>query len=78
MPEFYPVETKTMAANKFRETDRLVDAEYWQDAATLVVKYFSSWTNGDDGDGFSKFISIRVGPKDTGIMVEAVDTPGDN
>jgi len=78
MPEFYPVEMKTMAASKFRETDRLVDAEYWQDAATLVVKYFSSWTNGDDGDGFSKFISIRVGPKDTGIIVEAVDTPGDN
>ena len=78
MPEFYPVEKKTMASNKFRETDSLVDAEYWQDAATLVVKYFSSWTNGDDGDGYSKFISIRVGAKDTGIVVESVDTPGDN
>lgn len=77
VPDFYPVEKQTMLSNGFHETDSQTGAEYWQDAATLVVRYFSSWTNGDDGDGFSKFISIRVGPKE-GIVVESVDTPGNN
>lgn len=79
MPEFYPVEKKTMAANGFRERDSLIDAEYWQDSTTLVVQHFTNWTKGDEGDGYSKFISVRVAPaKGTGIVVEAVDTPGDN
>lgn len=78
MPEFYAVEKKTMTGNGFRERESLIDASHWHDANTLVVKYFSSWTNGDDGDGYSKFISVQVGADGKAKVIEAVDTPGDN
>ncbi len=78
MPDFYPEEKKTMIGNGFRERESLIDAEHWHDANTLVVKYFSSWTNGDDGDGYSKFISVQIGADGKAQVTEAVDTPGDN
>jgi len=40
MPEFHPREKVTLQGHGFEERDRLVDAEHWQDAGTLVVKYF--------------------------------------
>ena len=78
MPEFYPEEKKTMAANGFRERDSLIDAEHWQDANTLVVKYFGNFTKGDEGDGYSKFISVHINARGKASVVEAVDTPGDD
>ncbi len=77
LPEFFPEERKILAENRFRERDRLIDAEHWQDAKTLVVLYFGNFTNGDDGDGFSKFISVAIDGDGTVKMVGAVDTPGE-
>ncbi|GEP45345.1 hypothetical protein BGE01nite_46360 [Brevifollis gellanilyticus] len=76
MPVFYAEEKKTMAGNGFRETDSLIDADHWYDANTLVVKYFSSWANGDDGDGYSKYISVQISADGKASVTEAVDTPG--
>ncbi|MES2593818.1 MAG: hypothetical protein V4662_00700 [Verrucomicrobiota bacterium] len=78
MPVFYAEEKKTMTGNGFRETDSLIDADHWHDASTLVVKYFSSWANGEDADGYSKYISVQVGADGKAKVTEAVDTPGDN
>lgn len=78
MPEFYPEERKTMAGNGFHERDSLVDADHWHDSNTLVVQYFTSWTKGDEGDGYSKFISVRVGADGKTKVIDAVDTPGDS
>lgn len=78
MPEFYPKEKKTLLSHGFRERDRLVDAERWQDARTLVVKYFGSFEKGDEGDGFHQFVSIRVDAQGGAEVVEAVDVPGEN
>ncbi|MCB1211650.1 MAG: hypothetical protein KDK97_20165 [Verrucomicrobiales bacterium] len=74
-PEFYPAEKKTLAENGFHERDSLNDAEFWQDDKTLVIHYFGSFTNGDDGDGFDKLISIRIDDKGTASVVVSVDTP---
>lgn len=78
MPEFYPKKKKTMAANGFRERENLNDAEYWQDATTLVIHYFSEFTNGDDGDGFDKLISVHIDENGKANVVESLDTPGEN
>lgn len=78
MPAFYPEEKKTMAANGFRERDSLVEADHWNDASTLVVHYFGNFTNGDDGDGFDKLISVHINEAGKASIVSALDTPGDN
>ena len=77
LPEFYPKEKATMLENGFRERQSLIDPEYWQDNHTLVVQYFGNFTKEDEGDGFSKFISIRFDPKGRPKITEALDTPGD-
>jgi hypothetical protein len=76
LPKFYPQERKTLLNNGFRERQCLIDAEHWQDNNTLVVQYFGNFTKNDEGDGFSKFISIRFDPKGRPTITEAVDTPG--
>lgn len=78
MPEFYPKEKKAMLSHGFRERYCLIDAEHWQDADTLVVRYFGSFENGDDGDGYSKFISVRIDAKGNSEVIGAVDVPGEN
>jgi len=77
MPEFYPKEKKTMASNGFEERDRLIDAEHWQDASTLVVRYFGSFEKGDEGDGYHQFISVSIDTKGKTKVVGAVDVPGE-
>jgi hypothetical protein len=77
MPEFYPKEKKTMASNGFEERDCLIDAEHWQDASTLVLKYFSSFDKGDEGDGYHKFVSVRIDSEGKARVIAAVDVPTD-
>ncbi len=75
MPVFFPEEKKALAENQFTERDSLVDAEYWQDANTLVVMYFASYSNGDDGDGYHKLVSVWIGTGGKATVVDAVDAP---
>ena len=77
MPEFYPQEKKTMISNGFKERDRLIDAEHWQDSRTLVVKYFGSYEKGDEGDGYHKFVSVRIDADGKGKVIGAVDVPAE-
>ncbi len=77
MPEFYPKEKATMLSHGFRERDRLVDAEHWQDAGTLVVKYFGSFEKEDEGDGWHQFISVRVDANGKAVVTGSVDVPGE-
>lgn len=78
MPEFYPEEKKTMLSHGFRERYCLIDAEHWQDADTLVVKYFGSFEKGDEGDGYHEFISVRIDAKGKATVIGAVDVPDEN
>ncbi len=75
MPEFYPEEKATMISNGFAERDSLIDADHWHDAHTLVVQYFGSYSNDDDGDGYFKNISIRIDTGGGAEVVGAVDAP---
>lgn len=77
LPVFYPGERKTMETNGFIERDNLVDAEHWRDADTLVVRFFCSYVKEDEGDGYHKFVSVRIDPKGKARVVGAVDVPGD-
>jgi hypothetical protein len=77
LPAFYPKERATMVENGFRECDRLLDAERWEDANTLVVRYFGSYTNDDDGDGFYKDVSVRIDAEGKATVVGSVDVPGE-
>jgi hypothetical protein len=47
-------------------------------AQTLVVRFFTSYTKGDEGDGFSKLVSVRVEPSGQAKVVGAVDTPAED
>lgn len=78
LPVFYPDERKTMESNGFAERDNLVDAEHWHDAQTLVVRFFTSYTKGDEGDGFSKLVSVRVDPTGQAKVVGAVEAPAED
>lgn len=78
LPEFYPEEKKTMRENRFHETDSLTDAVHWQDANTLVVQYYSSYTDGSDSDGWLKHISIRIDEKGAARVIEDLDPPSEN
>ena len=75
LPDFYPKEKHILASNGFDERDRLIDAEYWRDAETLVVKYFGSFAKGDEGDGFHKMVSVRFDPIGKAAVTGAVDAP---
>lgn len=77
LPDFFAKEKKTLASHGFDERDGLVDAEYWRDAETLVLKYFGSFTKGDEGDGFHKLISVRFDDSGKAKAIEAVDAPGE-
>ncbi len=77
MPAFYPKEKKTMEENGFKERDSLVDADHWHDARTLVVKYFASYTKGDEGDGYHQFVSVRISDDGKAVVQGAVDVPGE-
>jgi hypothetical protein len=69
MPEFFPEERKALEENGFRERDRLVDAERWHDANTLVVKYFGLFEKGDEGDGYHREVHLRVDPEGNAAVV---------
>jgi hypothetical protein len=75
LPELYAEERKTLAANGFSERESLKDAEGWQDSSTLVIHYFGNFTKGDEGDGFDKFMSVRIDQAGQASVVRAVDTP---
>jgi hypothetical protein len=77
LPEFYPEEKETLLRHGFRERYCLMDAERWQDANTLVIKYFGSFEKGDEGDGFHKYVSVRFDSKGNAKVVEAVDVPAE-
>lgn len=78
LPEFFPSEKKTLAENGFTETDRLVDPGYWRDARTLVVKYFGSFAKNEEGDGYHKYIAVRIGDHGTSQVLDSVDVPGED
>lgn len=78
IPVLHPEEKKTISENGFKETDSLMDANHWQDAKTLVVKYFASYTNGDDSDGYHQFVSVRFGDDGKAVVTSATDVPGDD
>ncbi len=78
LPVFYPEERRTMESNGFQERDNLVDAEHWHDAQTLVVRFFTSYSKGDEGDGFAKLVSVRIDPTGQATVVGAVDTPAED
>jgi hypothetical protein len=78
LPVFYPDERKTMELNGFQERDNLVDAEHWHDEQTLVVRFFTSYTKGDEGDGFSKLVRVRVEASGQAKVIGAVDTPAED
>jgi hypothetical protein len=77
LPEFYPQERQTLLKHGFRERDRLLDGLRWQDANTLVVAYFGLFEKGEEGDGFHKWISVRVDAQGGTQVVEAIDAPGE-
>ncbi|HCN30100.1 MAG TPA: hypothetical protein DIT64_15445 [Verrucomicrobiales bacterium] len=77
MPEFHPREKVTLQGHGFEERDRLVDAEHWQDAGTLVVKYFGSFAKGDEGDGWHQFVSVRIDAQGRAEVVGFLDVPGE-
>ncbi len=76
LPELYEKERKTLARHGFKERDRLIDAVCWQDANTLVLEYFGGYDKGDEGDGFHKFVAVRIDPKGRAKVIESVDVPG--
>lgn len=78
IPVFHPEEKKAISDNGFKETDSLMDANHWEDAKTLVVKYFASYTNGDDSDGYHQFVSVRFGDDGKAVVTGALDVPGDD
>lgn len=78
MPEIHAIERKTMRGNKFTERETFIDADHWQGANTLVVKYFTDWGNGSDGDGYSEFVTVRFDLKGGGTIVDIKDTPGND
>jgi hypothetical protein len=69
MPEFFPEERRALEENGFRERDRLIDAERWHDANTLVVKYFGLFEKGEEGDGYHREVHLRVDPEGNAAVV---------
>lgn len=75
IPEIHATERKTMRENKFAEHETFIDADHWQDSNTLVVRYFTDWSDGSDGDGYSELVTVRFDARGNGTVVDAKDMP---
>lgn len=78
LPDPYARERKTLLSHGFRERDCIIDAVRWQSPDTLVLEYFGSYEKGDEGDGFHKFVSVRIDPAGKAKIIGAVDVPGED
>ena len=77
LPELFAAERVALERKGFKERDHLVDAERWQDADTLVLHYFGSFTSEEEGDGFDHFVSVRIAVDGRASVVETVAVPGE-
>ena len=75
LPEPFPTERKTATGNGFREDTNLYDPLYWDEENTLVLQRVCTWSKGDEGDGISHRISIKVHHDREAEVLHSVDTP---
>jgi len=77
MPELFPEGRMVLAQHDFRERDRLIDAERWHDANTLLVRYFGSFEKGDEGDGYDELVHVRIDAEGNAAVVEWNEVSGE-
>ncbi len=75
LPELFAAERAALEEKGRKERDNLVDAERWQDADTLVLHYFGSFTSDEEGDGFDHLVSVRIAADGRASVVETVAVP---